>query len=69
MEKIYYKQLMAHLEHNSLFFENHFGFPRNHSTDLAVNYFTDLTRKEADGGMATGEVFIDLIKALVIPFY
>lgn len=48
----------------SLFFENHFGFPRNHSTELAVTYFTDLTRKEADGGMATGEVFTDLIKAL-----
>ena len=55
---------MAHLDHNSLFFEYHFGFPSNHSTELAVTYFTDLTRKEADGGMATGEVFIDLIKAL-----
>ena len=31
--------------------------------ELAVTYFTDLIRKEADNGKATGAVFIDLSKA------
>jgi len=30
---------------------------------LAVTFFTDLIRKEADGGNATGAIFIDLSKA------
>ena len=44
---------------------------------VAVTYFTDHIRKEADSGKATGAVFIDLSKAFdegslipsVIPFY
>ena len=63
MEKIVYKKLMAHLEHYNLLFEYQFGFDRNRSTELAVTYFPDLIRKEADSGMATGAVFIDLTKA------
>ena len=35
----------------------------NQSGQLAVTLFTDLIRKEADGGKATGAVFIDLTKA------
>ena len=31
--------------------------------ELAVTLFTDLIRKEADGGKATGTIFIDLSKA------
>ena len=63
LEKIVYKQLMAHLERHSLLFEYQFGFRPNRSTELAVTYFTDLIRKEADNGKATGAVFIDLSKA------
>ena len=63
LEKIVYKQLMAHLERHSLLFEYQFGFRPNRSTELAVTYFTDLIRKEADSGKATGAVFIDLSKA------
>ena len=47
----------------SLFFEYQFGFCPSRSTELAVTYFTDLIRKEADSGKATGAVFIDLSKA------
>ena len=63
LEKIVYKQLMAHLERHSLLFEYQFGFRSNRSTELAVTYFTDLIRKEADSGKATAAVFIDLSKA------
>ena len=62
MEEIVYRQLMAHLEHNSLLFEYQFGFRQNHSTEVALTYFNDLIRVEADRGMATGGVFIDLTK-------
>ena len=57
------KQLMKHLESNGFLSEHQFGFRPNHSTELAVTFFTDLIRKEADGGKATGAVFIDLSKA------
>ena len=63
LEKIVYKQLMPHLECHNLLFEYQFGFHPNRSTELAVTYFTDFIRKEADSGKATGAVFIDLTKA------
>ena len=63
LEKIVHKQLMTYLERHSLLFEYQFGFRPNRSTELAVTYFTDLIRKEADNGKATGAVFIDLSKA------
>ena len=63
LEKIVYKQLTVHLERHSLLFEYQFGVRPKRSTELAVTYFTDLIRKEADNGKATGAVFIDLSKA------
>ena len=54
---------MAHLERHCLLFEYQFGFRSNRSTELAITYFTDLIRKEADNGKATGAVFNDLSKA------
>ena len=63
LEKIVYKQLMVHLERHSLLFDYQFGVRPKRSTELAVTYFTDLIRKEADNGKATGAVFIDLSKA------
>ena len=54
---------MAHLECHNLLFEYQFGFRPNRSTELAVTYFTDFIRKEADNGKATEAVFIDLTKA------
>ena len=47
----------------NLLFEYQFGFSPNCSTELAVTYFTDFIRKEADSGKATGAAFIDLTKA------
>ena len=63
LERVVYKQVMTHLERNGLISEHQFGFRSNRSTELAVTLFTDLIRKEADGGKATGAVFIDLTKA------
>ena len=54
---------MAYLEHYNLLFEYQFGFRCNRLRELAVTYFTDPIRKEADSGMATGAVFIYLTKA------
>ena len=52
-----------HLEFNGFLSEHQFGFRPNRSTELAVTLFTDLIRKEADRGKATGAIFIDLSKA------
>ena len=40
-----------------------FGFRANRSTEIAVTYFLDYIRKEADNGKLTGALFIDLSKA------
>jgi len=58
-----YKQLIFYLESNSLLSDYQFGFRSNRSAELAVTYFTDLIRKEADCSKATGAVFIDLSMA------
>ena len=60
LEKIVHQQLMAHLECHILLSEYQFSFCPNHAMELAVTYFTDLIRKEADSGKATKAVFIDL---------
>ncbi len=43
--------------------EYQFDFRSHRSTELAVTYFIDHIRKEADNGNLTGAVFIDLSKA------
>ena len=63
LEKMVYKQLIFYLESNRLLSDYQFGFRSNRSTELAVTYFNNLVRKEADCGKATGAVFIDLSKA------
>ena len=73
LEKIVYKQLMAHLERHSLLFEYQFGFRPSRSTELAVTYFTDLIRKEADNMVRQQEQFSLTYQRhstpSVIPFY
>ena len=58
-----HKQLLKHFEFNGFLSEHQFGFRPNRSTELAVTFFTDLIRKEADRVKAIGAVFIDLSKA------
>ena len=54
---------MFHLESNGLLSSFQFGFRPKRSTELAVTYFMDIIRKEADNGNILGAVFIDLSKA------
>lgn len=63
LEKVVYSQLVSYLESNNLLPDNQFGFRSKRSTELAVTYFTDIIRKEADNGKVSGAVFIDLSKA------
>ena len=63
LERVVHKQLMEHLERNSLLFKHQFGFRSKRSTELAVALFTDFIRKEADKGSLTGAIFIDLSNA------
>ena len=62
-EKVVYSRLVSYLESNNLLPDNQFGFRSKHSTELAVTYFTNMIRKEADNDRVTGAVFIDLSKA------
>ena len=55
--------LVQHLESNSLLSKYQFGFRSGRSTELAITYFTDCIRREADRGNLTGAVYIDLSKA------
>ena len=56
--------------HSVVLLEYQFGFRPNRSTELAVTYFTDYIRKEADDGKATGTVFHQRHSIpSVIPFY
>ena len=54
---------MKHLEFNGFPSEHQFGFRPNRSMELVVTFFTDLIRRAANGGKATGAIFIDLSKA------
>ena len=63
LERVVHKQLMDHLERNSLLFKHQFGFRSKRSTELAVALVTDFIRKEADKCSLTGAIFIDLSKA------
>ena len=63
LEKLVYNQLVSYLESNNLLSDHQFGFRSKRSTELAVTYFTDLIRKEADNGKISGAFFIDLSKA------
>ena len=63
LERVVHKQLMEHLEKNSLLFKHQFGFRSKRSTELAVALFTDFIRKETDEGSLTGAFFVDLSKA------
>lgn len=63
LEKVVFKQLMAHFEQNGLLSHFQYGFRRMRSTELAVTHLTDVIRREGENGNLTGCVFIDLSKA------
>ena len=63
LEKAVFHQLHRYLSENSLLSPYQSGFRANHSTQLAITFFTDKTRGHMDKGLLTGVVFIDLKKA------
>lgn len=63
LEKVVFKQLMAHFEQNGLLSHFQYGFRRMRSTELAVTHLTDVIRREGENGNLTGCVFIDLSEA------
>ena len=56
-------QFKDYLESDTLLYNYQFGFRRQHSTHLAVTFFTDRVCRVIDSGQLTGSVFIDLRKA------
>ena len=57
-------QLYRHIDINNLLSPFQCGFSKNHSYETTVTYFTDKIRKNADSGLLTGAIFIDIKKAL-----
>ena len=69
LEKAVFHQLHSYLSENSLLSPYQSGFRVNHSTQLAVTFFTDKIRGHMDKGLLTGAVFIDLKKAFdTVPY-
>ena len=56
-------QFIDYLESNRLLYKYQFGFRRQHSTNLAVTFFTRSVHRAMVNGQFTGSVFIDLRKA------
>ena len=63
LERVVGTQFIDYLESNRLLYKFQFGFRRQHSTNLAVTFFTDSVRRAMDNGQLTGPVFINLRKA------
>ena len=63
LERVVHTQFIGYLESSRLLYKYQFGFRRQHSTNLAVTFFTDSVRRAMDNGQFTGSVFIDLRKA------
>ena len=63
LERVVNTQFIDYLESNRLLYKYQFGFRRQHSTNLAVTFFTDSVRRAMVNGQLTRSVFIDLRKA------
>ena len=63
LERVVHTQFIDYLESNRLFYKYQFGFRRQHSTNLAVTFFTDSVHRTMDNGQLIGSVYIDLRKA------
>lgn len=62
-ERIVYNQLYNYLIRNNLLSKNQSGFRSNHSTVTSLLHSTNEFYTNADNGMVTGVIFIDLKKA------
>ena len=63
LERAVQIQLLQHLDKSSQLSPFQCGFRKNHSTQDAITYFTDCTRKGIDKCCVTAAVFVDFRKA------
>ena len=63
LEREVHSQLYRHVDINNLLSPFQCGFCKNYSCETAVTYFTDKIRTNADCGLLTGAIFIDIKKA------
>ena len=63
LERVVHMQFTDYLESSRLLYKYQFVFQRQHSTNLAVMFFTDSVPRAMDNGQFTGSVFINLRKA------
>jgi len=62
-EKRFYDRLYSYLEHNNLLIDCKYGLRRGLSTDLAINDLLNFLTQNADKGLVTCSIFLDLAKA------
>ena len=63
LERSVHYQLVNYLEQNNTLSEKQYDYTKKRSAELATAYLVDETRKEADKGLITGVLFVDLSKA------
>lgn len=63
LEKIMHVRLYSFLNKKGFFYENQFGFRREHSTDQAAIVMTDKVTKALNKNLKVASVFLDMSKA------
>ena len=64
LEREVHSQLYRHVDTNNLLSPFQCGFRKNYSCETGVTDFTDKIRKNADCGLLTGAIFIDIRRHL-----
>ena len=62
-EKVVFQQVYTYFTDNKLFYENQYGFRKNHSTELAALELVDRISGYMDTGKIPISIFLDLSKA------
>ena len=62
-EKVVFQQVYTYFTDNKLFYENQYGFRKNHSTELAAMELVDRISGYMDTGKIPISIFLDLSKA------
>ena len=63
LERLVHTQIYSYLSENKILSQSQFGFRPKLSTSTAVAFFTDSILDNADNGLITASVFLDLSKA------
>ena len=63
MERLVHTQIYSYLSENKILSQSQFGFRPKLSTSTALAFFTDSILDNADNGLITASVFLDLSKA------